>query len=32
VVDGADLESVAPADDDVHSVYEYLIGPDGASI
>ena len=32
VVDGADLESVAPADDDVHSVYEYLIGPDGGSI
>ena len=32
VVDGIDLESVAPADDDVHSVYEYLIGPDGGSI
>jgi ABC-2 type transport system ATP-binding protein len=32
VVDGVDLESVAPADDDVHSVYEYLIGPDGGSI
>jgi ABC-2 type transport system ATP-binding protein len=32
VVAGADLESVAPADDDVHSVYEYLIGPDGGSI
>ncbi len=32
VVDGADLESVAPADDDVHSVYEYLIGPGGGSI
>src|SRR6185295_5676514 len=29
VIDGVDLESVAPADDDVHSVYEYLIGPDG---
>jgi ABC-2 type transport system ATP-binding protein len=32
VVEGVDLESVAPADDDVHSVYEYLIGPDGGSI
>jgi ABC-2 type transport system ATP-binding protein len=32
VVDGVDIESVAPADDDVHSVYEYLIGPDGGSI
>ncbi len=32
VVDGVDLESVAPADDDVHSVYEYLIGTDGGSI
>lgn len=32
VVDGVDLESVAPADDDVHSVYEYLIGSDGGSI
>jgi len=32
VVNGVDLESVAPADDDVHSVYEYLIGPDGGSI
>jgi ABC-2 type transport system ATP-binding protein len=32
VVDGVDLESIAPADDDVHSVYEYLIGPDGGSI
>jgi ABC-2 type transport system ATP-binding protein len=32
VVDGVDLESVAPADDDVLSVYEYLIGPDGGSI
>jgi ABC-2 type transport system ATP-binding protein len=32
VVDGADLESVAPADDDVNAVYEYLIGPDGGSI
>jgi ABC-2 type transport system ATP-binding protein len=32
VVGGVDLESVAPADDDVHSVYEYLIGTDGGSI
>jgi len=32
VVDGVDLESVAPADEDVNSVYEYLIGPDGGSI
>ena len=24
-----DVESVAPADDDVNSVYEYLIGPEG---
>ncbi len=30
VVDGAiEIESVAPADDDVHSVYEYLIGSEG---
>jgi len=32
VLDGVDLESVAPADDDVHSVYQYLIGTDGGSI
>jgi ABC-2 type transport system ATP-binding protein len=32
VVDGVDLESIAPADDDVHSVYEHLIGPDGGAI
>ena len=32
VVDGVDLQSIAPADDDVNSVYEYLIGPDGGSI
>ena len=25
-VDGIDLEQVAPVDDDVNSVYEYLIG------
>ncbi len=31
VVDGVvEIESVAPADDDVHSVYEYLIGEGGA--
>jgi ABC-2 type transport system ATP-binding protein len=30
VVEGAvDVESVAPADDDVHSVYQYLIGGEG---
>jgi len=27
-LDGAEIESVAPADDDVNSVYEYLIGND----
>jgi ABC-2 type transport system ATP-binding protein len=27
-----ELEGVAPADDDVNSVYQYLIGSDGASI
>src|SRR6266478_8041385 len=32
VVDGVDVESIEPADDDVHSVYEYLIGPDGGAI
>jgi ABC-2 type transport system ATP-binding protein len=26
-----DIESVAPADDDVHSVYEYLIGREGGA-
>jgi len=31
-VDGlCEVESVAPADDDVHSVYEYLIGPGGGT-
>lgn len=29
---GLQVESVAPADDDVHSVYQYLIGGEGASI
>jgi ABC-2 type transport system ATP-binding protein len=32
VAGGVDLESVAPADDDAQSVYEYLIGPDGGAI
>ena len=27
VVDGMDMDSIVPVDDDVHSVYEYLIGP-----
>jgi ABC-2 type transport system ATP-binding protein len=27
-LNGVDIESVAPADDDVNSVYEYLIGND----
>jgi ABC-2 type transport system ATP-binding protein len=32
VVEGAvELSSVAPADDDVHSVYEYLIGAEGGA-
>jgi len=32
VLEGAvDVESVAPADDDVHSVYEYLIGSEGGA-
>jgi ABC-2 type transport system ATP-binding protein len=29
---GLDVESVAPADDDVNSVYQYLIGSEGATI
>ncbi len=28
---GVDIESVAPADDDVYSVYEYLIGHEGGA-
>jgi ABC-2 type transport system ATP-binding protein len=28
---GLEVESVAPTDDDVHSVYQYLIGPEGGS-
>jgi hypothetical protein len=27
-----ELEAVSPADDDVNSVYQYLIGTDGDSI
>lgn len=29
---GTDVETVAPADDDVNSVYQYLIGGEGASV
>jgi ABC-2 type transport system ATP-binding protein len=29
---GIDVESVVPADDDVNSVYEYLIGTEGATV
>ena len=32
VKDGIDVESVVPADDDVNSVYEYLIGTEGAAV
>jgi hypothetical protein len=28
---GLEIESVAPADEDVHSVYQYLIGPEGGT-
>jgi ABC-2 type transport system ATP-binding protein len=28
---GIDIEGVIPADDDVHSVYEYLIGTEEAT-
>jgi ABC-2 type transport system ATP-binding protein len=32
VLEGAvEVSSVAPADDDVHSVYEYLIGSEGGA-
>ena len=27
-----EVESVAPADDDVNSVYQYLIGSEGATV
>jgi ABC-2 type transport system ATP-binding protein len=29
--DGLEVETVAPADDDVNSVYQYLIGPEGGN-
>jgi len=29
---GIDVESVVPADDDVNSVYEYLIGTEGVTV
>jgi len=29
---GLEVESVAPADDDVNSVYQYLIGAEGGSV
>jgi ABC-2 type transport system ATP-binding protein len=29
---GLSVEGVAPADDDVHSVYEYLIGTEGGKL
>ena len=32
VKNGMDVESVIPADDDVNSVYEYLIGTEGAAV
>lgn len=32
VQSGMDVESVIPADDDVNSVYEYLIGTEGAAV
>ena len=32
VESGIDVESVIPADDDVNSVYEYLIGTEGAAV
>ena len=32
VKSGIDVESVIPADDDVNSVYEYLIGTEGAAV
>jgi ABC-2 type transport system ATP-binding protein len=28
---GLEVDSVAPADDDVNSVYQYLIGPEGGA-
>jgi ABC-2 type transport system ATP-binding protein len=32
VQSGIDVESVVPADDDAHSLYEYLIGTEGTTI
>jgi len=29
--DGVDIEAVAPADEDVNSVYQYLIGSQGGA-
>jgi hypothetical protein len=29
VEDGLSIDSVAPADQDVHAVYEYLVGHEG---
>jgi ABC-2 type transport system ATP-binding protein len=29
---GLEIESVAPADDDVNSVYQYLIGGEGGTV
>ena len=29
VMDGINIETIAPADDDVNSLYEYLIGEEG---
>jgi ABC-2 type transport system ATP-binding protein len=29
---GLEVESVAPADDDVNSVYQYLIGGEGGTV
>ena len=31
VDDGLEVETVAPADEDVHSVYQYLIGSEGGT-
>ncbi len=30
--DGLEVETVAPADDDVNSVYQYLIGAEGSTV
>jgi len=32
VEEGIDVEAVAPADDDVNSVYQYLIGAGGGTV